>query len=171
MHLLGHLQQRGPTMSAFTKGVLCIVAIVGGYFLIVHGTRALNASLPKDMPRDADFIQTGYDLDHNEAKGQWIACRDDHENNNDFCRVTDPRGTVVYQGAFEPFDYPAALPNDQLRVATRFSNIWVNGPSEHGPVPVIPLRNGKLLVPVQDRDALADRWSHNPEELRQLNGM
>lgn len=158
-------------MTLYTKAVLILVAFIGGYFLVLHGSRALNATLPKDMPRDAEFIQTGYNLDNNEAKGQWVACRDDHESNDDFCRVTDPRGIVVYQGAFEAFDNPTALPNDQLRVAVNSANIWVEGPSEGSLIPVIPLRNGKLLVPVQDRQALADRWSRNPTELRRIAGM
>jgi hypothetical protein len=158
-------------MSAFTKTVLVLFACVAGYFLVIHGTRALNASLPKDMPRDADFVQTGYDVDHNEARGQWIACRQDDQEAIDFCRVTDPKGTVVYQGAFEPFDYPEPLPNNQLTIAAKTGNIWVKGPAELGPVPVIPLRNGKLLVPVQDREALADRWRTDPTELRQIAGM
>ncbi len=158
-------------MNAITKTLLLVVAIFAGYFLVVHGDRALSASLPKDMPRDADFIQTGYDIDHNEARGQWIACRDNHEERNDFCRVTDARGTVVYQGAFAPYDYPNSLPNDQLKISSTASNIWVTGPAESGPIPVIPLQNGKLLVPLQDREALADRWSRNPTELHQIAGM
>lgn len=157
-------------MSAYSKAVIFLFAIVAGYFLVVHGDRALNASLPRDMPRDANFVQTGYDVAHNEAQGQWIACRADREQGNDFCRVTDAKGTVVYQGAFEPYDSPESLPNDQLRVASTSGNIWINGPAENGPIPVIPLSNGKLLVPVQDREALADRWSRNPAELHQIAG-
>lgn len=157
-------------MSAYSKAVLFLFAVVAGYFLIVHGSRALNASLPKDMPHDANFVQTGFDISRNEAQGQWIACRADHEQDNDFCRVTDPKGTVVYQGAFKPYDYPVTLPNDQLKIANTSGQIWVTGPAESGPVPVIPLKNGKLLVPVQDREALADRWSRNPAELHQIAG-
>ena len=158
-------------MSAFTKTLLFLVALIAGYFLVVHGERALDASLPNDMPRDANFIQSGFDLEHNEAKGQWVACRDNHAEDNDFCRVTDPKGIVVYQGAFTPSDNTAPLPNDQLQVSTTSGSIWITGPAERGPVPVIPLKNGKLLVPVQDREALADRWSRNPAELRQIVGM
>ena len=158
-------------MSAHSKAVIFLFAVVAGYFLVVHGDRALNASLPKDMPHDANFVQSGYDIARNEAQGQWIACRADNEQGNDFCRVTDPKGIVVYQGAFAPYDYPAQLPNDQLKLANIKANIWVKGPAEDGPIPVIPLANGKLLVPVQDREALADRWSRNPAELRQLSGL
>ena len=158
-------------MSAYSKAVLFLFAVVAGYILVVHGDRALDASLPKDMPHDANFVQTGYDVAHNEVQGQWIACRADQEQGNDFCRVTDPKGTVVYQGAFAPYDYPVQLSNDQLRIANIKSSIWVNGPAEQGPVPVIPLKNGKLLVPVQDREALADRWTRNPAELRWLSGL
>lgn len=158
-------------MSKSARFILFLLAIVGGYFLVVHGDRALHASVPKDMPRDANFIQTGYDLDHNEAEGQWIACRNDYAENNAFCRVTDSHGIVVYQGAFSPYDYSPPPPNDQLQVAGTASNIWVTGPSSQALVPVIPLRNGKLLVPTQDREALADRWARNPEELHQISGL
>ena len=57
--------------------------------------------------------------------------------------------------------YPQAVIGDA-------NDIWVQGPAENGPVPVIPLSNGIILVPYADSDALADRWATNPDEINRL---
>ncbi len=158
-------------MKLSSKAVLFAVAFVAGYFLVVHGSRALDPSLPKDMPQNAHFVQSGFDIEHSEAQGQWIACRDNHGEENNYCRITDLNGTVVYEGAFVPYDHPGSLPDEQLHVSNKSTNIWITGPAKRGPIPVIPMRNGEILVPVQDREALLARWSENPAELRQIAGI
>jgi hypothetical protein len=81
------------------------------------------------------------------------------------CRVTDPQGLVIYQGEFLPVDGSPPLSPDQLRVATSGNaNIWVEGPFGEGPLPAIPLANGRVLVPGADAYALAARWRQNPDD-------
>ena len=159
-------------MSNLTKLFLFLFAVAATVMVVCHGESALHATVPKDMPGDSHFVQSGFDLQHNEAKGEWIACRADTAEDSDWCRVTDAHGTVVYQGAFSPIQSENAIPNNQLQVSSNSGAYrWITGPAESGPVPVIPLRNGQVLVPRQDREALRDRWNQNPEEYRQIQGM
>ena len=158
-------------MRTSNRVAVALLAVVGTVLVLRHADMAIHPTLPTDMPRGADFVPVGYDLQHLEAKGEWIACSTDTERNADFCRVTDARGDVVFQGDFMPLRGDEPVPADQLQVA-RISaeHLWVQGPAEEGPVPVIPLMNGDVLVPADDSAALADRWMNNPVELRQIQG-
>ena len=156
-------------MRASNKIAFVLLAVIAAFLLIRHAGMAVQPALPKDMPAGAHFVESGYDLQHNEAKGDWIACSTDSAQNADFCRVTDAQGEVVYQGDFLPFNSEQPIPADQLQVA-RISadHLWIQGPAESGPVPVIRLVNGAVLVPAADSEALADRWNSNPAELRHI---
>jgi hypothetical protein len=158
-------------MRTSNKFAVVLLFVVGTILILRHANLAIQPALPSDMPRGAHFIPVGYDLQHLEPKGDWIACSTDTERNTDFCRVTDAIGEVVYQGDFMPFGSSVPLPADQLQVARiNVEHLWVQGPAEAGPVPVIPLLNGQVLVPADDSEALADRWMNNPLELRQIQG-
>ena len=147
------------------------LAVCGGVLLAQHAIRATNAALPSDMPRDAHFLASGFDIATSEAQGNWIACRVNPEQATDWCRVTDQKGSVVFQGDYLPADSPIAVSADELQVANvRPDRIWVRGPVEQGPVPVIALTNGKVLVPAADREALDQRWSLDPAELNRVSG-
>jgi hypothetical protein len=156
-------------MRTSNKFFLGLLTVVAGVLLVRHANMGLQPARPADMPAGANFVESGYDITHNEPKGDWIACSTDSEENADFCRVTDDRGEVVYQGDFLPLRSEQPLPADQLQVA-RMSpdHLFVQGPAEAGPVPVIRLVNGKVLVPAADSEALADRWSNHPEELAEI---
>jgi hypothetical protein len=156
-------------MRVTSKVILSCLVVLGAVLIIRHGEEALQPALPKDMPNNAVFVAAGYDIAHNEKQGEWIACSNDPEQGTDRCRVTDPHGTVIYEGEFLPVNGSQPLPADQLKVATSGkADIWVQGPAEQGPVPVIPLANGAMLVPSADAYALGARWSKNPDELRRL---
>jgi hypothetical protein len=124
------------------------------------------------MPSNSVFVQSGYNLDRNEAVGDWIACRAKEDASADTCRVTDAKGDVIYQGDFLPVDGGPIVLDSQIKVAAEGEkrDLWVNGPAEGGPVPVIPLASGQVLVPADDTAALADRWRMNPDELRRVQG-
>ncbi len=156
-------------MSVFSKLILSSLVVAGTLMVVRHGASALNPAIPKDMPRTAAFVPSGYDLAHNEKKGEWISCSSDTERGTDVCRVTDTHGSVIFQGEFLPVNGSNALSGDQLKLATHGkTNMWVEGPTEESPVPVIPLANGEVLVPSDDAYALAARWSRNPDELQRL---
>jgi len=150
---------------------------VAGFFFVTvaviltirHGAAALRPALPKDMPRDSQFVVSGYDLLHNEPKGDWIVCRPDLSEGANFCRVTDSHGMVIFQGDFLPVAGSRPVSQANLRVASAdLDHIFVRGPAEGGLVPVIPLVDGQLLVPAADSIALADRWAKDPAERQRI---
>jgi len=157
-------------MTAATKFVLSSLVIAGTIVVVWRGVDSLQASLPDDMPADAQFLQSGFDLEHNEAKGDWIACRPDRVRDATFCRVTDARGIVIYQGDFLPVFGVQPISHDQLQVVTtgKEKDLWIKGPASAGPVPVIPLANGDMLAPMADSYNLAVRWRNDPNELRRI---
>jgi hypothetical protein len=158
-------------MTGSSKLALSCLIALGAFMLVRHGVTALRPARPVDMPSSSYFVQSGYDLARNEPTGEWIACRDDAEEAADFCRVTDARGSVIFQGDFLPMRERGPIPVSQLRIAGETDrSLWVQGPAENGPVPVIPLANGDVLVPSDDTYALSVRWRQNPDELRRLQG-
>ena len=158
-------------MTVLSKLSLACLMVLGMVMVARHGATALRPELPHDMPGGSYFVQSGYDLDHNEPRGEWIACHDDAADGSDFCRVTDAHGAVIYQGEFLTVEGAARVPASQLQVAGGAQrDLWVQGPAEAGPVPVIKLTSGQVLVPRDDTAALAERWQQNPEELRRVSG-
>ena len=156
-------------MSLFGKTALFAVVAFGSVIAVRHAERGMNASVPKDMPEDSHFLPSGFNVANNEQTGDWIACRVDAQQATDWCRVTDQRGMVVYQGDFLPLNSAAPLPGNALAVAsTDPQKMWVRGPAEAGPVPVIPLQGGNVLVPAADRDALRQRWAVDSTEISRI---
>jgi hypothetical protein len=123
------------------------------------------------MPSDSRFVQSGYDLQRNEPEGDWISCSttSPYGHDADYCRVTDNHGTVIFQGDFMPVRGSQPVAPGRLQVAAMDADkLWVEGPAEESPVPVITLTNGAILVPADDSDALADRWARDPQELARV---
>jgi len=158
-------------MSAPGRFLLAVVATCGLFLLMRHANQATHASLPSDMPAGSQFVQSGYDVTRNEPTGDWVACRLDEGRDADFCRVTDARGDVVFQGDFLPMRGFEPVSSADLKMgALDAQRLWVQGPSEEGPIPVIALANGKVLVPAADNVALADRWDRDPDERQRVMG-
>ena len=155
-----------------TRKVLVFLFLAAAVILTIrHGAAALRPALPTDMPRDSQFVVSGYDLLHNEPKGDWIVCREGISEGANFCRVTDSHGVVIFQGDFLPVASSQPVAKENLRIASAdLDHIFVRGPAEGGLVPVIPLADGQLLVPAADSAALADRWARDPEELHRISG-
>ncbi|SNT27157.1 hypothetical protein SAMN05421770_106227 [Granulicella rosea] len=158
-------------MNRIEKLAIVTFGVLSAVIVINHADSAMHASIPQDMPANAKFEQSGFNLNRNEATGNWIACRPELSENGDWCRVTDQKGTVVFQGNFLPVDSNRVVPSSELQIATVDpEKMWVKGPVEQGPVPVISLANGKVLVPAEDRTALNDRWLSDPEEYKRATG-
>jgi hypothetical protein len=149
-----------------TTGKLVLGAIVMcAAVLVVRHSRTEQLAVPRDMPANAKFLQTGFDVSDGEPLGTWIACSLHQADGLDWCRVTDQKGTVVYQGDFLPVNGTRALGNEELTVASiNPKKMWVHGPVESGPVPAILLTSGNMLVPAADRDALLQRWARDSGE-------
>jgi hypothetical protein len=152
--------------ATMLKSILTGIAIGSiGVLVAFQARHALHASLPRDMPRNARFVQTGYALASNETLGQWVGCRAAEPGHGDWCRVTDQRGSVVFEGEFLPLDSTEPVPADRLAVGQLDkARLWTFGPAEQAPVPVIPLEDGQTLVPVADRLCLMERWTQGVGE-------
>jgi hypothetical protein len=148
--------------------LVCCVALVAGT-LLYRANLALMPALPSDMPANSRFMLTGYDLDHNESRGEWVACHPDGGVGESFCRVSDARGTVIYQGNFLPVrDLTKASASPLAGEAETGELLWLKGPTEGMPIPAIPMSDGSVLIPRDDRDALLDRWRRFPEDWKRL---
>jgi hypothetical protein len=155
-------------LNAGTKFILFICVVLIAVLLIRRADVAVNPALPKDMPSNARFLPTGYDLTHNERRGTWVACQANGPGVS-FCRVTDPHGLVIFQGDYLPVRDSRAVADSDTTPALGNSRLqWVQGPLEGTPVPIIPTSDGTWLVPIGDRDALVDRWNQNPQEWQKL---
>ncbi len=133
--------------------------------LVIRSARREEVAVPRDMPANAKFLQSGFDVATNEPQGDWVACSLHSADGLDWCRVTDQKGTVLYEGDFLPVNSTQPVGDDQLQVAgANPRKIWVKGPVEGGPVPAIPLTSGSVLVPASDRYALMQRWASDPTE-------
>jgi hypothetical protein len=152
-------------MRLSTKVGIIVAAVCVVFLAVRHGGVAMQAARPADMPEGAHFIQSGYDVNTNEPKGNWVACKVDDGQGANWCRVTDARGMVVYEGFYLPVNSSVPAQQSELKIAVNsVSKLWVRGPAEEAPVPVIRLENGKLLVPLADRDALSQRWREDSSE-------
>jgi hypothetical protein len=120
------------------------------------------------MPEDSRFIPTGYDLEHNERQGTWISCKPGEGAGDQFCVVTDVHGMVIFQGDFLPVRGAGSSTASGDASLAKSGLGWVSGPAEGSPVPVIPMTDGGMLVPRDDRDALLDRWNVHPDEWQKL---
>ena len=156
-------------MNGSTKLILLCCAAVVCATLIYRSDIALQPALPKNMPADSRFIATGYDLEHNEHKGVWIACHPGRSTGVSFCRITDNRGIVVFQGDYVPVRDAARVRAEPSAATPATGHLgWVTGPVEGISVPLIPMTDGTLLVPEDDRDALLARWNQHPEQWEDL---
>ncbi len=156
-------------MSGSTKALLLGCIVLVSFALLRRATQSFDPALPGDMPADARFLATGYDLDRNERQGNWVACHVDPPGSGErSCRVADPHGIVIFDGSFLPVRDGQSAVTSAGQIAINAKVGWVTGPSEGLPVPVIPLTDGAILVPQGDRDALVDRWARDPQEWRNL---
>jgi len=147
----------------------CLVLLAAGLFY--RANFSLDPSRPDNMPENSRFIPTGYDLEHNERKGTWVSCDSGSGAGDKLCRVTDPHGVVIFQGNFLPVRESGSLPGNGSEALAESKLGWVNGPLERSPVPVIPMTDGSMLVPRDDRDALIDRWNAHPDEWKKLRSV
>jgi hypothetical protein len=153
-------------MTFKTKAALSCAAFAALVGLTAQ--RAFHATPPTDMPASARFVSNGYDQATAEPTGNWVACRPRAQQDAapaDWCRVTDQRGSVIFEGKFLPTDSPAPVPSTALTIGELSQHpLWTKGPTEAVPVPIIPLKDGQILVPEADRSLLLNRWAEDPTE-------
>jgi hypothetical protein len=91
-------------------------------------------------------------------RGDWITCWFDPKQNVDRCRIVRMNGSLQYEGVFIPYGGQAPIPENQLLIDSKMTNlaqerVSVNAtrPDSDEPgwniVPLIYLHNGEILVP------------------------
>ena len=130
---------------------------------------ALGPAHPGDVPQDATFARASVNRNNQRLDGIWISCRADNDRRTDWCQLTDAHGAIAYKGDFLPAGSVRRAPQSELRIG-HFDPArgWVNGPNESFPVPVIPLKDGTLLVPVDDTLELGAQLSGDPSQVSNL---
>jgi hypothetical protein len=148
------------------KTLIVAIILLALVLYTAHNAKyGMDATLPADMPANARFVKTGWNIEHNEPTGYWVTCHADPEQPFDWCRVTDPHGMVVFQGEFLPVDSTVRVADPDLAIGHMDpKRLWTDGTVEKAPIPVIPLASGRILVPEDDRTILIDRWAHDPDE-------
>jgi hypothetical protein len=98
-------------------------------------------------------------------RGDWLGCW--VEGNSNRCVVTQSNGAVEYEGMFSPLEGHGPVPEERLRFTAKKSGdlwVWLNQTSKN--VPVIRLKDGTILLPVNGYEELKawlnELGSHNP---------
>jgi hypothetical protein len=80
--------------------------------------------------------------------GYWLDCRFDKNANVDRCRLTDAKGTGLFEDVFLPCVGQNPLPQSELVLNTRWTGYtWTQSQDKRVNVPVVYLKNGQILLP------------------------
>jgi hypothetical protein len=80
--------------------------------------------------------------------GYWLDCWLDEHANSDRCRLTDVKGSALFEDVFLPCDGQSPVPQSDLVFDARRTGYTWTGSYEKGvSVPVIFLTNGQILLP------------------------
>ena len=81
-------------------------------------------------------------------KGYWLDCWFDKDANVDRCRLTNAKGTGLFEDAFLPCVGQTPLPQSELVLNARWTgNTWTQSQDKRINVPVVFLENGQILLP------------------------
>jgi hypothetical protein len=77
--------------------------------------------------------------------GYWLDCWFDKDSNVDRCRLTDAKGTGLFEDVFLPWVGQTPLPQSELILdARRTGNTWTRSHDERINVPVVFLAHGQI---------------------------
>jgi hypothetical protein len=80
--------------------------------------------------------------------GYWLDCWFDERANIDRCKLSDVKGTALFEDEFLPCEGPSPLPQSDLVLDVRRTGYtWTGSYEESISVPVIYLANGQILLP------------------------
>ncbi len=138
----------------------CVLLVFTAGAVALNAHYRLTPHPPQDMPTNSLWIQTGRDRATYERIGLWAACWKSAVKPVDHCRITDQIGTASFDGDMLPLNSTQPLADQELKLGVIDpAHLWVRGVNRDMPVPVLPLANRTLLVPVSDRDGLQRRMA------------
>jgi hypothetical protein len=136
----------------------CVMLVVIA-LLVSSGSSPIPAR-PRNLSPHSVFYATGYNLSNNEDRGFWLDCSSTELTEVHRCSVARETGQVIMVSNFDVVTdrrYYASLLKSGLMKSDEL--YWVISPTTSAPVPIIPLADGNLLVPSNDRDELVSGWN------------
>jgi hypothetical protein len=119
--------------------IVFILAVLWWAGRLPQRPHTVSSSAIHVQPTDAPFMLrlTGY----------WLDCWYDKNANVDRCKLTDGRGSAVFEDVFLPCAGQTPLPQSELGFKSRWTgSTWIR--SDKGIyVPTIYLANGEILLP------------------------
>lgn len=79
--------------------------------------------------------------------GYWLDCWFDERTNVDRCKLTDVKGTALFEDVFLPCEGQSPLQRDLVFDARRTGYTWTGSYDKGINVPVVYLENGQILLP------------------------
>jgi len=153
------------------KVVVLVLASVGLLFLVISGAYWWSNTPPRrpsGVSGNAVFLWAGHLGLPAPKHGTWIECWTDSRARVNRCRLTEMDGTRAFEGAFLADTSKAAVPQSELEIlgeqTSQSVDLWVRVNSEL--VPLVFLRNGKLLIPSDAYEEGIAKLHH----LRQIQG-
>ena len=143
---------RGRPMKTFL--ILFCVAFIALMLLpmAMRAHRGFEPIPPTGMPASAVWLHEGVSMASSDPKGLWASCWYVEDRDSDRCKVVDYQGVLEYEGDYLPSNSQRPLRDDALHIqSVPPSTLWVWGRVEDQPVPVLPLKNGLIMVPSLDQ--------------------
>jgi hypothetical protein len=126
--------------------ILAIPTFIAGWLLTTWLLANKVPRRPKGVAQNAVFLwapAVGFPGGL-PRRGWWLACWDG--NGDDYCKLTDIDGRSLYEGDYILYGNRGTVNGGELQIdpsQTAEKKVWIGDT----PVPLIYLRNGKILVP------------------------
>ncbi len=129
-----------------------LVAVVAGTVIVLVMVALWWVGRPPQRPRT--ISSNALHVEPNNVgftvhkAGYWLDCRFDKIANVDRCRLTDAKGTRLFEDVFLPCVGQRPLPQSELVLNTRRTGYtWTQSPDKKINVPVVYLEDGQILLP------------------------
>jgi hypothetical protein len=120
-----------------------IVLLVVGFWWAGRAPQRPHGVSSKALHVEPNNI--GFTL-HN--KGYWLDCWFDKDANLDRCRLTDTKGSAVFEDVFLPCVGQTPFPQNELVLDARWTgNTWAQSQDKRVNVPVVYLEHRQVLLP------------------------
>ena len=129
--------------------LITIIAVLGALAARLQWAGSTPAR-PKTLPATAIWVRTPPTPLEFSPQGDWLACWLNKARNSDYCRVTDYRGKLEFEGDFSPISGLNPVPDSDLRLKNGTGDLWAWSDQDKRSVPVAYLQDGTILVPTRN---------------------
>jgi hypothetical protein len=137
-------------MKRRTKGMFYLLGWIGFLLALLVGRPMWQARRPSDMPRNSVWIEAPA-LPFSFYHGWWFGCWIDSDGKSNRCKLSSA-GTTVYEGLYVSCDGKAPVQREELQLSAPPDSMgmWVGTSERSIFAPAAFLKNGKVLVPIED---------------------